>query len=213
LYPNAIAEFFFDCSTAHEAFAADALNANEMNVNPGGQQRHMHATIIPNDNPHPALQGKPQTMVFDANLPPNHPYYQFRGQPKGMQQILKERGLWDELVRLNGDKPIPGNCHNCKMSKAEREQRQREAVEEMAGGEEEEETEKDIHFFPQHVTCCMRSVLANQTDFRSEKPLLQIIIENMGHKCYFFPKFHCELNAIEMYWGWAKIRGCSSSCS
>jgi transposase len=50
----------------------------------------------------------------------------------------------------------------------------------------------------------MCKILENQEDFKSEKPLLQIIIEGAGHKCYFLPKFHCELNPIEMYWGWAK---------
>ncbi|KAJ6617726.1 hypothetical protein B0H10DRAFT_2434264 [Mycena sp. CBHHK59/15] len=46
--------------------------------------------------------------------------------------------------------------------------------------------------------CCMQRVLSLQQDFREEKPLLQLIIEKAGHKCLFLPKFHCELNPIEM---------------
>jgi hypothetical protein len=53
-------------------------------------------------------------------------------------------------------------------------------------------------------TCCMRRVLSLQPDFVMEKPLLQVIIEKAGHKCLFLPKFHCELNPIEMVWGQAK---------
>ncbi|CAK5269391.1 unnamed protein product, partial [Mycena citricolor] len=41
-------------------------------------------------------------------------------------------------------------------------------------------------------------------DFLAEKPLFQVIIEKEGHKCFFLPKFHCELNPIEMVWGQAK---------
>ncbi|KIJ38195.1 hypothetical protein M422DRAFT_176882, partial [Sphaerobolus stellatus SS14] len=51
-----------------------------------------------------------------------------------------------------------------------------------------------------------RKSLECQQDFGDEKPLLQQIIENAGHKCYFIPKFHCELNPIEMYWRCIKIR-------
>jgi len=58
LYPGAIAEFIFDQSSAHGAFAKDALNAKEMNVQPGGKQRAMHDTRIPSDNPRPELRKK-----------------------------------------------------------------------------------------------------------------------------------------------------------
>ena len=33
-----------------------------------------------------------------------------------------------------------------------------------------------------------------------------MLIEGRGHKCIFIPKFHCELNPIEMYWGYSKAR-------
>ncbi|KAJ3804813.1 hypothetical protein F5876DRAFT_27274, partial [Lentinula aff. lateritia] len=46
-YPNDTAVFVFDCSSTHESFAKDALRANKMNRNPGGQQPKMHDTIIP----------------------------------------------------------------------------------------------------------------------------------------------------------------------
>ena len=52
--------------------------------------------------------------------------------------------------------------------------------------------------------CCMRRILSLQEDFISQKSLLQEEIEKRGHKCIFYPKYHCELNFIEMYWGAAK---------
>jgi hypothetical protein len=50
----------------------------------------------------------------------------------------------------------------------------------------------------------LSQALSLQKDFREEKPLLQLIIEKVGHKCLFLPKFHCELNPIEMVWGQVK---------
>ena len=52
--------------------------------------------------------------------------------------------------------------------------------------------------------CCARHILAAQEDFKVNKPLLQEVIESMGHKVIFYPKFHPELNFIEQYWGAAK---------
>ena len=56
--------------------------------------------------------------------------------------------------------------------------------------------------------CCMYCVLSLQEDFQSEKPLVQMIIEDAGHVCLFLPRFHYELNPIEMLWGYAKYRMC-----
>lgn len=61
---NAVVEFMFDQSSAHGAFAKDALNAKEMNVQPRGKQCKMHDTLIPADNPNPSLSSIHQTYVF-----------------------------------------------------------------------------------------------------------------------------------------------------
>ncbi len=47
--------------------------------------------------------------------------------------------------------------------------------------------------------CCACHILAAQEDFLNQKPILQEVIESLGHKVIFYPKFHCEFNYIEMY--------------
>jgi hypothetical protein len=60
---------------------------------------------------------------------------------------------------------------------------------------------------PAHaVACCCRRVLFLQPDFVAQKSQLQEYIESRGHICDFYPKFHCELNFIEQYWGAVKFR-------
>ena len=64
----------FDYSSCHAALADDALDANKMNVKPGGKQRIMRDTV---------WDGKTQKM-----------YFMDRGRKvaKGMKLVLEERG-------------------------------------------------------------------------------------------------------------------------
>lgn len=107
-HPDMIGVWVFDCSSAHEGLAEDALNINNMNVNPGGKQTHLRDTIIPLSNPLP-LPGKPDTRgtIQTMTYPLDHPNPELAGKAKGMKVVLQEReSVWDELVRRRGAKKI-----------------------------------------------------------------------------------------------------------
>jgi hypothetical protein len=123
-----------------------------MNVKPGGKQAKMHDTWFMENGVR--VQ---QTMVFLPNHP-DHP-----NKPKGMREVLKERGLYPAGLR--------GKCKKCPID--------------------------DDH-------CCCKSILARQPDFLAQKSLVQEVVEAAGHLCIFLPKFHCELNFIEFFWGAVK---------
>jgi hypothetical protein len=59
-HANAVGVWVFDCSSSHEGLASNALNVNNMNVNPGGKQTLLCNTIIPLNNP-PPKSGKLDT--------------------------------------------------------------------------------------------------------------------------------------------------------
>jgi hypothetical protein len=68
--------------------------------------------------------------------------------------------------------------------------------------------------------CCLARLLSKQDDFWLQKSQIEKMITGRGHLYIFLPKFHCELNPIEMvssyfflslcdsqslqYWGWCK---------
>lgn len=54
------------------------------------------------------------------------------------------------------------------------------------------------------TACCAEKVMSLQEDFRAQNSLVAEVIEAAGHKCIFYPKFHCELNYIEYFWGAVK---------
>lgn len=204
LFPDAQGVFIFDCSSAHASYGPSALRVSHMNLGPGGQKNPLRDTVIPTDNPRiPAeLQGQPQCMVY----PPHHPH--LAGKVKGVRCVLAERGLWDWYVTKSKDqkqKPV-FQCANCQMSATKRDQIARE------GRLRREEEAKEAYqnggqvipptFEEDNQACCASKILSLQSDFANEKTLLQSVIEEAGHVCLFLPKFHCELNPIEIYWSY-----------
>ena len=71
-YPDAQAVFLFDNAPSHKKCSNQTLNAEKMNVRPGGKQPVMHSTVF---------NGEVQEMVLAD------------GRPKGMKIVLEERGI------------------------------------------------------------------------------------------------------------------------
>ncbi|QRV98629.1 DDE family endonuclease [Ceratobasidium sp. AG-Ba] len=168
----------------------------------------MRSTIIQMDNPNPELRGKPQSMVFEAG----HPQ---AGQLEGMRVVLEERGLLGTLELGRNGQPV-GTCSECRKTDEARAKAEKEALERMEQDPELYRSFLDTgldeelpQFQARPANCCMLRCLSLQQDFLDEKPRIQHIIEDAGHICMFLPKFHCELNPIEMYWGYAKQRECA----
>ena len=64
---------------------------------------------------------------------------------------------------------------------------------------------KDFKCTEGAMDCCCRHIIFNQPDFACVKSHLEEVITAHGHLCDFYPKFHCELNYIEQYWGAVKL--------
>jgi len=213
MYPDGVGVFIFNCSSAHEAYADDALMAHKMNRGPGGQQPKMHNTVIPGTD-------IIQSMIYPGDCTERDGNGKLlAGKAKGMEQVLHERGLLENLAKASrGGKPV-GVCATCKMSQVARDKaakaaksRQEEADTGVDGISDRYECEAEVQDLDCTGNCCMQRVLSLQPDFKNKKPLLQLVVEKAGHKCLFLPKFHCELNPIEMVWGQTKqCKGQSSS--
>ena len=53
--------------------------------------------------------------------------------------------------------------------------------------------------------------MGEQKDFKEQKGRVAELIEKHGHLDLFLPKFHCELNMIEMIWGRSKLFVCENA--
>lgn len=61
--------------------------------------------------------------------------------------------------------------------------------------------------------CCQMQMLSHQPDFKQQTTMVDDITrKNPEFKVYYYPKFHPELNFIEMYWGRVK-RETRASCN
>jgi hypothetical protein len=157
-------------SFVHGSLATNALTATKMNVNPGGKVPEMHNTIIPSDNPN-GQGGKVQKMIFDANLPDDHPYKQFEGLPKGMKIVLAERGY----TKDGKGKTLIGDCQACKAAKSRKPHLDGASADEEGDmfGDDGNDSEEELDEHP--VDCCMRRLLSLQPDFAGEKSQLELV--------------------------------------
>ncbi|KAI7954431.1 hypothetical protein MJO28_004831 [Puccinia striiformis f. sp. tritici] len=225
LHPHSQAVFIFDCSSAHGAFAKSALRAQNMNLKPGGKQGRLRDSIIPSDDPciPTHLRGQVQSFCFEDS----HTDPQLAGQPKGVQVILQERGLWQYYTAKAKDENKPKlnfRCSTCTSSNIAKDAAQRSAKliqqaeengyyltpEQHIDQSSTSLPSESIPEVPNPTTnnidpsCCWSKIMAMQSDFVNKRPLLQAIIEDAGHACLFLPKFHCELNPIELFWSYIK---------
>jgi hypothetical protein len=138
-----------------------------MNINPGGKAPKMRDTTIPGNNPH-GRAGGPQSMQFPCNLPPDHPWKSFEGQPKGIAQVLAERGLIQKIGKRwkasNGN-TIIGECTQCKADKT----RKMPAATDSDDVDDEDDSEAEDDG---RQDCCMRRLLMLQEDFKNEKCMI-----------------------------------------
>ncbi|POW15576.1 hypothetical protein PSHT_06968 [Puccinia striiformis] len=217
LHPGCQAVFVFDCSAAHESYGP-SLRVQNMNLSSGGKQAKLKNTFIPSDDPNipNSIRGDPQTMVF----PSDYHVAALADQPKGIQQVLTKRRLWQHYTheRLKARLPtLRLKCVECAKTGAQQDLSNRVAqmakraeIQGYALSEQEclaelgVEVDSTVMAPSQSKTCCWSKILASQSDFQAEKPLLQMIIEEAGHQCLFLPKFHCELNPIELLWSYIK---------
>jgi hypothetical protein len=127
-----------------------------------------------------------RTDVNGIEVRVEQPMQTENGIQKGLRTILTERG------KFKNDQG-----HNlCKVS--------RPCLDKTPHSERENRTQK----------CCAFYVLSQEPDFRAQKPWLQEEVEKHGFHIHFYPKYHCELNWIEMIWGWVKSchrRNCTYS--
>jgi hypothetical protein len=100
--------------------------------------------------------------------------------------------VWDKYTRIcrECEKKVVGKCGSCTKSNLCKDKERCIAITEVTG-EGEVQSMDDIAFeAPSDVAnewCCMSRVLSLHDDFQLEKPLIQSIIEDMGHICLFLP--------------------------
>lgn len=164
IFPYAFSDcqalFAFDNAANHACYAENALLAKKMNLSVGGKQPRMR------DGFNDAIQ-QIQPMVF----PSDHPNDSLRDKPKGLKQVLTERGLWRN--RAPDGRTFLLECptsHN------------RPSCDPSLNGD-----------------CCARAVMSKQPDFQGQRGRLQEEVEATRNLVIFYPKFHCELNFIERY--------------
>jgi len=129
----------------------------------------------------PGGEQPPLRLGFNPSTQQPQSMQDSQGVPKGMKKILEERGLWRTNLRAH-----------CKINNPK-------------PGAKTKRIDNPGCLRPTDGRhCCARAILFSQPDFAAQKSRLEEVIEKAGHLVMFYPKFHCEMNWIEYYWGSCK---------
>ena len=176
----------YDHSTCHSCYAPDALKAERMNVSDGGKKKPRPPNTSKTD-----WSRKPETdtvwalhsTTYDCKAADGSTVKKVQamhldnGTPKGIKTVLRERG--DNMLGNKGELLL-ANCDLCG-------------------------TQSGLYDGKPRSRCCLRRVMSLQSDFKNERPLVEKTLALAGIDCLFLPKFHCELNPIELVW--AALKG------
>lgn len=176
LHPECKAVFVFDQSSNHRAYASDALVASRLILGDKDLARDKEPTMK-------------EGWFIKGNTKVIQPFYKSRVIKKKSKKTgtVKEVKVWTAL----GVQSILEERNLGLWNKYKMEGKHWKA---KCG---EKEANDD-------ATCCPFHMLEAQPDFKEQKSKLQEAIESAGHICMFYPKYHCETNWIERYWGGAK---------
>jgi hypothetical protein len=176
IYPGSNGDPYWDCEQLIEQVKTKAIPIFE-EAHPGCQalfifdQSSAHAALPPD-----ALKafemnksnGGKQRHQRDTIIPDNNPCPEFRGKA---QKMTTENGEQKGLQQTLEERGFNVSGMHAKCSPV----------------------------CPwENNNCCMAWLLSKQDDFTNQVSMLETIIKKAGHECIFLPKFHCELNPIEM---------------
>ena len=100
-----------------------------------------------------------------------------KGNAKGLATILQERGLFTRTSEDGRKYNLCKQCHSCQQGTVS-------------------------PTYPEN--CCATKVLSLQPDFAAQKAWVQEICDAADVELIFYPKYHCELNYVEMVWAYEK---------
>ena len=183
--------FIFDNSSGHASYDEDALLAHKMGLNEGGKQPLMRDGWYVKDGIHhiQKMTTEPKAFIRKETL---------TKEDKKNGKVAKEEVCFGpqpkgmRAVLMERGLWRHGLKHKCVKPK--------------------NDPRFEGHPCQGRNDCCATAILDAQSDFQEQECRIARIVKEAGHLCLFLPKYHCELNIIEFFWGITK-RYVRENCS